>query len=178
VALVKKKHPLVFAALKRRPEWPSIEQAASVRPTPFFATWHPEVFDLWLSHALVPLPSGDEGSVQLATPKWGEAAVFAETEGLGQGWDKLPELRVPVGFVMAGVPTATQGEEATREMVWRAPICANEIFSDAGHLVSNSKAKRSETDGKIVQEKPDELADAIARFIGNLLLPAPENGKL
>jgi hypothetical protein len=97
------------------------------------------VFDLWLSHGLVPFTGNGSSNdaVQLATPKWGEAAVFAETEGLGLGWDKLAEVQVPVGFVMAGDATATDGEETTREMVWRPPFCANERFMDAGHLVSD-----------------------------------------
>lgn len=130
---------LVFGALKRRGDWPNIGEAAKIRQSPFFASWHPEAFELWLSHGLVPLTdspgASKNGAVQLATPKWGEAAVFAETEGLGLGWDKLAEVKVPVGFVMAGDATATDGEATTREMVWRPTVSANERLMDAGHLV-------------------------------------------
>lgn len=37
---------------------------------------------------------------------------------------------------MAGDATATHGDEATREMVWRPPVCSNERIMDSGHLVS------------------------------------------
>ena len=126
--------------MKRRAHWPSVAEASKVRSSPFYGKWHDEAFQMHLSYGLVPTP-GTDGGVQLATPKWGEAAVFAETEGLGQAWDKLPELQVPVGFVMAGDARATMGEEITAQMVWRPPICANERLMEAGHLVSCSSPR-------------------------------------
>jgi hypothetical protein len=109
-----------------------MSEALAVRNTPFFKTWHDEVFKIWETHHLVPCAQG----VTLATPSWAEAAVFSETTGLGEGWDALPKLQVPVGFLMAGDATATLGEELTSEMVWRPPVVANERVMDAGHLVS------------------------------------------
>jgi hypothetical protein len=164
--------------MKRRAHWPSIDEAAKVRTSPFYEKWHDEAFDMHLSHGLVPTP-GTEGGVQLATPKWAEAAVFAETEGLGQGWDKLPELKVPVGFVMAGEAQATMGEEVTAQLVWRPPISANERLTDAGHLVSCISDVLTLLANIIqtVHEKPDEMADAIRRFIGNALLCSSEEAK-
>ncbi len=84
-------------------------------------------------------PSKPDGPVQLATPPWCEAAIFAEPTALAEGWDRLPELAVPVGFVMAGVATATMGQDLTREMVWRPRLSKNERMMDAGHLVSQSR---------------------------------------
>jgi hypothetical protein len=118
--------------MRRRTTWKTMSEALSVRNTPFFKTWHDEVFEIWETHHLVPCAEG----VTLATPSWAEAAVFSETTGLGEGWDALPELEVPVGFLMAGDATATLGEELTSEMVWRPPVVANERVMDAGHLVS------------------------------------------
>ena len=120
--------------MKRRAQWPSIAEAAKVRSSAFYNKWHEEAFEMHLSHGLVPVPGSTD--VQLATPKWAEAAVFAETEGLGIGWDKLAEVKVPVGFVMAGDARASMGEEVARELVWRPAVCANERFMGAGHLVS------------------------------------------
>lgn len=143
--------------LRRRASWGSIPEALSVRSSPFFSEWHEEVFKTWESHHLVPSPSpkysststtshgsessndgqGAEGArVILATPPWAEAAVFNEPTGLAEGWDALPNLKVPVAFLMAGDASSTLGEEITRELVSRPPIAANERLMDAGHLVS------------------------------------------
>jgi len=137
------RNPLTFATMKRRAHWPSVAEAAKVRSTAFYSKWHEEAFEMHLSHGLVPIPrreGAESTGVQLATPKWAEAAVFAETEGLGIGWDKLAELKVPVGFVMAGDPRTTMGEELTGALVWRPAVSANERFMDAGHLVSSAMA--------------------------------------
>jgi hypothetical protein len=109
-------------------------EALKVRSSPFFSPWHEEVFKIWETHHLVPTEDGE--GVTLATPSWAEAAVFSESEGLGQGWDALPGLEVPCAFLMAGDAGATLGEDLTREMVWRPPLATNERIMDAGHLVS------------------------------------------
>jgi len=109
-----------------------MSDALTVRSTPFFSSWHDEMFKIWESHHFVP----SEHGVTLATPSWAEAAVFSEVTGLAEGWDALPELKVPVGFLMAGDARATLGEEISREMVWRPRMVANERMMDAGHLVS------------------------------------------
>lgn len=111
-------------------------EALKVRETsPFFGSWHDEVWKTWESHHLVPAGQEGEGRVQLATPSWAEAAVFAESTGLAEGWDCLPELKVPCGFLMAGEATSTMGENITQELVWRPPVAVNERIMDAGHLV-------------------------------------------
>lgn len=143
---------LVSGAIKRRGIWPDLASAASTRSSPFFASWDDEVWDLWLSHGIIPLEPGElhiastrHGPVQLATPPWAEAAVFAEPTAMAEGWDKLAEMNVPVGFVMGGDAQATTGEENTREMVWRAPNAKNERIMDAGHLVSTATGASTST---------------------------------
>ncbi|KAI9632069.1 Alpha/beta hydrolase family-domain-containing protein [Dioszegia hungarica] len=145
--------PLVNAAARRRSDWPTLDDAAKVRSSPFYASWHEETWALYLSHGFVPLP-GQDGAVQLATPAWAEGCVFAEPTGIAEGWDRLAQLDVPVGFLMAGDSRSTQGDEATARMVWRPKLGSNERVMDGGHL--------------LVQEKPDEVADALHRFIGGL----------
>ncbi|BEJ14795.1 hypothetical protein CspHIS471_0405620 [Cutaneotrichosporon sp. HIS471] len=145
-------YPLSAGAIRRRTHWPSRDEAAKVmRAQPFFAAWDKQVFDLYVSHGLVPVDYGQpDGPVTLATPSWSEAAVFTEPEGVAHGWMALPKLTCPVGFVMANIPVATYGEERTRDMVWRAPRARNERFLDAGHLIT--------------QEKPHKLAESMWRF--------------
>ena len=173
--------PLVMGAIKRRTSWSSLEDAKKLRRSPFFGAWHEEVWSIFLSHGLVPLPASfsssaaqsdtpwkpASGAVQLATPSWAEAAVFGEPTGLAEGWYRLSHIppEVTVGFLMATEPKATFGEKMTREMVWRAPGSVNEIVPDAGHLVSVSVSR---ADGQAVQERPDRVADALGRFIGSL----------
>ncbi|GMK55193.1 hypothetical protein CspeluHIS016_0202490 [Cutaneotrichosporon spelunceum] len=145
-------YPLSAGAIRRRTHWPSREEAArTMRAQPFFAAWDQEVFDLYVSHGLVPVDyDKPDGEVTLATPSWSEAAVFTEPEGVAHGWMALPKVTCPLGFVMANVPIATYGEEKTRDMVWRAPRARNERFPDAGHLIT--------------QEKPHKLAESMWRF--------------
>lgn len=123
-----------MGATKRRTSWPSLDEAAKVRSSPFFAKWHEEVWALYLKTGLVPL--GSKGEVQLATPSWAEAAVFAEPTGIAEGWDKLPRLDMPVGFLMAGDNRSTMGDDMTARMVWRPKRSSNERIMDGGHLVS------------------------------------------
>lgn len=127
--------PLVIGATKRRTVWPSLAEAAKVRSSPFYKEWHEEVWQLYLSHGLIPAPKDGEGAVQLSTPGWGEAAVFGEPTGMAEAWDRLRDLEVPVGFLMAGNSKATQGEETTGRMVWRSKRSWNERIMDGGHLV-------------------------------------------
>jgi pimeloyl-ACP methyl ester carboxylesterase len=141
----------VRQALKRRDTWASREEArASLLASPFYAAFHPEAFDLVVSHGLVGAPGG----VTLATPAWSEAAVFCEGVAHARGWDRMPGLRVPIAFFMARENDRTMGDELTREIVWRAPLARNERSLRAGHL--------------LVQEDPVGTAEAAKRFLATL----------
>lgn len=133
--------PLTLGAIKRRSEWPSREAAAtSVRGNALFKSWDDEAFDLWLSHHLVPVDyAAESGPVTLATPTWAEAATFSDQLAALRGWDKLPELPMPVGFLMAEDEFWMWGEETANEMVWRPPRARNERVKGASHLVSTSR---------------------------------------
>jgi pimeloyl-ACP methyl ester carboxylesterase len=116
------------------------------------------------------------GGVQLATPPWAEASVFAEPTGLGEGWDRLLSLDMPVGFLMGNDPRSTFGPDITSEMVWRPKKSSNEIVPDAGHLVSVDVVEITlwryhrvlSTDYQIVQENPDAVADGLSRFLASI----------
>lgn len=144
---------LSAGALKRRDVWPSLTEARRLMAdNPFYKAWDPAVFELWLSHGLVPVDyANPSGPVTLATPSWSESICFTEPAGEARGWDKLPYLPMPVGFVMAGTNFTTYGPELTQEMVWRPQRPRNERVMDAGHLIT--------------QEKPHKVADALWRFL-------------
>ncbi|EKD03337.1 hypothetical protein A1Q2_02366 [Trichosporon asahii var. asahii CBS 8904] len=143
--------PLTMGALKRRSEWPSLAEAGNVRSNALFSRWEEEQFRIWLSHYLVPSPSG---GMELATPTWAEAQTFSEPDAPMRGWECLPDLGMPVGFLMAGDETWMTGEEVAQELVWRPQRARNERILDASHLV--------------IQEKPAETAASIGRFLRTL----------
>lgn len=151
-----KGYPLTLGALKRRSHWPSRSAASeAVRSNAMFKSWDDAVFDLWLSHSLVPSdPSNPDGAVELATPTWAEAAVFSDPHSTLRGWDQLAQLTMPTGFLMAGDEVWMTGEDMANEMVWRPPRARNERFMDASHL--------------LIHEQPREAAEAVWRFLTTL----------
>lgn len=144
--------PLTLGALKRRAEWPSLEDAGKVRSNALFSRWEEEQFGIWLSHYLVPSEAGD--GVTLATPTWAEAQTFSEPDAPMRGWECLPKLSMPVGFLMAGDETWMTGETVAQELVWRPQRARNERIMDASHLV--------------IQERPQETAESVDRFLRTL----------
>lgn len=151
-----KGYPLTLGALKRRSHWPSRAAAAeAVRNNPMFRSWDDAVFDTWLSHSLVASdPVQPDGPVELATPTWAEASVFSDPHSTLHGWDGLPKLQMPTGFLMAADEVWMAGEDMANEMVWRPPRARNERIMDTSHL--------------IVQEAPKKAADALWRFLTTL----------
>jgi hypothetical protein len=101
-----------------------------------FSRFDEEVFDQWLKFGIVPTGKGEE--VHLATPPWAEACVFSDPRAPQRGWDLLPKLQVPVGFLMAEDTYWMGGPKLQRELVWRPPRARNEMVIGAGHLVSHS----------------------------------------
>jgi pimeloyl-ACP methyl ester carboxylesterase len=143
-------------ALKRRDTWPSREDARKLmEQVEFYQRWDREIFELWISHGLVPVDyARPDGEVTLATSPWCEAVVFSEPYEAPRGWDLLPSIRVPVGFLMAHDAERTLGDAITQELVWRPPLARNERATDADHL--------------IVQESPTTVADSAWRFLQTL----------
>lgn len=107
-----------------------------MRTNAMFAPWDGEVFDLFLSHGLVPSDSSKpNGEVTLATPRWAEAAIFSDPYGPQRGWDKLLDLACPAGLLMAGNAGWMGGPKIAQEIAWRAPRARNERIMDGSHLV-------------------------------------------
>lgn len=150
---------MALTTLKRRDIWPSLSAAAEMRQSPLCKSWSDEVFDLWLRCSLVSHPNG----VQLSTPRWCEATCFATPTAPQRAWDALEQLSVPVGFIMAAETRWMGGERAAHEMVQRPRRGRHEVM-EAGHL--------------IVQERPEELGQALGRFLATLPRWEQEDARL
>lgn len=129
--------PLTPIIMSRRYVWPSFAEARrAMRATPFFGRFSEPQFEVYLRRGLILVdPSRIDGPVTLATPVWAEAATFTEIDAGARTYDKLPELTVPIGWVMAGDSGTTRGDDYTQHMVWRAPRSRNERHLKSGHLV-------------------------------------------
>ncbi|KLT43968.1 alpha/beta-hydrolase, partial [Cutaneotrichosporon oleaginosum] len=133
--------------LKRRDTWPSLDAAKTMRTNPMFSKFPDSIFDLWLSHGVVPKNNGE---LTLTTPPWCEAVVFSDCRSPQRGWDLLPSLNMPVGFVMSKDAQWMGGEKIARELTSRPPRARNERTT-AGHLA--------------VQEDPMGVGEALGRFL-------------
>jgi hypothetical protein len=136
--------------LKRRDTWASRDAAKEMRTNPMFAKFPDSIFDLWLSHGIVP---NGKGEVTLATPPWCEAVVFSDCRSPQRGWDLLPSLKMPVGFVMAKDAFWMGGDKIAQELTSRPPRARNER-TRAGHLA--------------VQEDPEGTGEALGRFLATV----------
>lgn len=136
--------------LKRRDTWPSAAAAQGMRTNPMFSKFPDSIFRLWLSHGIVPTA---QGAVTLTTPPWCEAVVFSDCRSPQRGWDLLPTLTIPVGFVMAEDAQWMGGDKIAGELVSRPPRARNER-ARAGHLV--------------VQEDPTGTGEALGRFLATV----------
>ncbi|KAL1404898.1 hypothetical protein Q8F55_008509 [Vanrija albida] len=149
-------HPLTALIMSRRYLWPSLAEARGImRKSAFFARFSDAQLEVYLRRGLVPVdPARPDGPVTLATPVWAEAATFTEIDAGARGYDKLPHLAVPVGWVMAGNSGTTRGDEMTQHMVWRPPRARNERHLKSGHLLT--------------QEDPHLVAQSLARYLTTL----------
>lgn len=120
-----------------------------MRNNPMFSKFPDDVFAMWLSHGVVPTSKGG-GEVTLTTPSWSEAAGFSDPHSPQRGWDLLPTVKVPIGFVIAENASWMGGDAIAREMTSRPPRARNERVH-AGHLA--------------VQENPVEVGEALGRFL-------------
>lgn len=125
-----------------------------MRPNPMFSKFPDSIFNLWASHGTVPVDDARaDGEVTLATPPWAEAVVFSDCRAPQRGWDLLPHIQVPVGFLTAEDAQWIGGAKLAREMVSRPPRARNER-TRAGHLA--------------VQEDPEGTAASLGRMLSTL----------
>lgn len=150
---------LTTGALVRRERWGSREEAkAAMLKKPFFAAWDPRVLDSYIDFGLKAVPDG----VALKCQAKHEALVFADP---GTAASRRAEARLstlpptlPVHFVLADVDRSVIPKEQVKKVVGRVKHATETRIGGAGHLIA--------------QEKPRELAEAIAECLGRWYPPS------
>ncbi|KAG1737531.1 Alpha/beta hydrolase family-domain-containing protein [Suillus paluster] len=144
----------LLGALGRRERWSSREEALrSLKASPFFGGWHPDVLRLYVTYGIC---EDSQGGVKLKTSGLHEALVFGGRVGSYEAWELLSKVdeRIELRWVVPGKPgdKGIEGEQATRVRVWRRPAnSSNVVIHSAGHLIP--------------QESPEELAQEISAFL-------------
>ncbi|KAG0028519.1 hypothetical protein BGZ82_008405 [Podila clonocystis] len=123
-------------ALKRRDHWKNRDEAKrKLTEKKLFASWHPEVMDLYLKYGLVDasLEDGSSG-VTLKTPKFQEAATFAaEDSAAYDAFDRLNEINIPV-HIIAGENSEVNPTDLVDLKVARCKHGSVDVLKNAGHL--------------------------------------------
>ncbi len=142
--------PLAVRAARRRPVFPSREEAAdSYRAKPLFRSWHPDAFAGYLEGGLHPHPDG----VVLACPPRIEAEVFAASTGTGI-FERLDEIQAPVRLLLAEHSGGLDESMALLEATFSGAVTSR--LGGQTHMV--------------VMERPDLAAAEIAGFLRSLSL--------
>ena len=123
---------LVARSLRRRPEWPTRDEAAAyLRARSPYDSWHPDAFAGFVDAGLRER-DGQNGMVELACPREVEAAVFTGASG-ALLWENLAKVRCPVwigrGDGDRGMPSTTSPEAATRPA-----LAFDRVAEGAGHF--------------------------------------------
>ncbi|KAL4071778.1 Alpha/beta hydrolase family-domain-containing protein [Scleroderma citrinum] len=134
---------LTLGALIRRDIWPSREEALRLfKQSPFFASWHPQVLELYVNYGLT-ADSASNG-VKLKMSPLQEALTFVDTRVAKEVWELLETLDANITLRWIVPIPGVLDQEQVRMGVWRRPSnTSNVVFPFAGHLV--------------VQEAPVEL---------------------
>ncbi|KAL4076721.1 Alpha/Beta hydrolase protein [Scleroderma yunnanense] len=141
---------VAVGALTKRNTWSSREEALRLfKKSPFFASWHPEVLELYVNYGL----TADSGNgVRLKTTPIQECLTLINSHDIKEVWELLEKLDGNITLRWVVPLPGLLDEEQTRIGVWRRPAnTSNVIFPFAGHL--------------LVQEAPVELAHDIAKFL-------------
>jgi pimeloyl-ACP methyl ester carboxylesterase len=92
-------HPLAEGALRRRPSFPSFEEAlANFRGKEAMAAFDDEALAAYVEHGFAP---GDDGEVHLKCRGEWEAQVY-RMGGRHGGWDAVPAVRCPAVVAASG----------------------------------------------------------------------------
>ena len=140
--------PLAAQARRRRAVFPSREDAAAhYRKRPLFARWHPEAFEAYIEHGLIPIAGGQK-RVRLAYPPAWEAAIFASTPLSVWYWAR--KVRLPT-LVVYGEHTNTFLPPARRKLQRLWPHAQFVALPQAGHMFP--------------MERPAETAEVLRRWL-------------
>jgi pimeloyl-ACP methyl ester carboxylesterase len=145
---------LIRGALNRRDGWTSREEALkSFRSNPFFASWDPEVLNVYCKRGLYESPTGE---LKLKTPGVQEAIVYLDTRTSNEVFQRLIDLdkRIEIRWVM---PDGSGSYEVGG--AGHAPILCSR------RLKNSSNIKIPHTTHLIPQEAPSALASEVGDFL-------------
>lgn len=141
------------SALRRRCDWRSKEEAkSSFLKSPFFRTWHPDVLDAYVNHAITEDKAA--GVARLKMSGLHETIVFLHKLTSFETWQLLTELdsRIPLFWIVSGLDTTVLGEaEMAQETVWRRSANSSNVVLPVGHLIPH--------------EAPVEFASLVRNFL-------------
>jgi len=146
LGLLKRLHPLIPTALKRRRLFTSADEMFSrYRKARIFSRIDDRGLQAYVDSLAQPRP---DGQVELAiSPEW-EARIYEQ--GPFNIWSQLKNLRPPL-MLIRGAETDTLAAEAVEKLHRSLPNAVIHNLPDTGHLVP--------------LEKPDEVSRLILKFL-------------
>lgn len=143
-------NPLAVRALRRRPTFPSLKDAADrYRSRTPFITWDERAFAGYLEGGFEPDPDGGAGAVRLACNPADEAEFFRSAFD-HRAWGRLGELSPPIEII-AGEKSDTHPARFLGLLAGRMPRATVTIVPDADHFVP--------------MQRPEAVAAAVAACV-------------
>ncbi|MBI9078019.1 MAG: alpha/beta hydrolase [Desulfatibacillum sp.] len=141
-------HPLASKSIKRRNHWENRQEAREyLLSKKFFASWNPEVLDLYLEYAIVKSRDG----LTLACQPEKEAALFLGSSQENP-WPLLKNVDCPV-LVLEGETTENKGFISFEKIAAAFPKGKFGMVKNTGHLIP--------------MERPQKTQDLIRNFFAS-----------
>lgn len=133
-------HPLASKSIKRRNHWENRQEARDyLLSKKFFASWDPEVLDLYLEYAIVENGKG----LTLACQPEKEAALFLGSSQENP-WPLLKNVDCPV-LVLEGETTENKGFINFEEIAAAFPNGSFMEVKNAGHLIPMERPRKTQS---------------------------------
>lgn len=164
---------LMRGAQVRRDRWASRDAASALfaKNKAFFGRWHPEVLKRYVTHGLRAVQdgnAGEEGEVELATPRLQEHYVYADPDTVGskRAFHRLSYLpaSLPIHTIRGDIGHSVIPEEISADFERQVKHATHSRVKGAGHLIT--------------QEKPVELGEIIARYLSKTFESSESRAKL
>jgi pimeloyl-ACP methyl ester carboxylesterase len=132
-------HPLASKSIKRRNHWEDRQEAREyLLSKKFFASWDPEVLEIYLQYGIVE----NSGGLTLACQPDKEAALFLGSSQENP-WPVLSRVQCPV-LVLEGETTENKGIIPFEEAAAAMPNGEFQIVKGAGHLIPMERPRKTQ----------------------------------
>ena len=132
-------HPLAAKSIKRRNHWQDRQEAREyLLSKKFFASWDPEVLDLYLEYGIVKNNDG----LTLACQPEKEAALFLGSSQQNP-WALLKDVPCPV-LVLEGETTENKGFIQFEEVAKGFPRGQFQVVKNTGHLIPMERPHKTQ----------------------------------